>query len=88
MKAVYVHARRRDAEIVFDVSDDGVGLTRDEVLAARERFRTVSPTSGSGLGVSIVEAIAKGHEGVLTLNPQKQGLLVELRLPIIAEQRH
>jgi len=42
----------------------------------------VSSTSRSGLGVSIVDAVAHGHAGTLRLRSQPKGLVAELCLPI------
>ncbi|MBW4709722.1 sensor histidine kinase [Roseobacter sp. YSTF-M11] len=77
-----VEATQAGGDVLFAVTDDGRGLTSGEIAAARERFRTVSATSGSGLGVSIVEAVARGHDGALELVPRPRGLRVELRLPV------
>ena len=65
----------------ISVRDDGRGLTAEEVDLARERFRQMSPSSGSGLGVSIVEAIAISHGGTLELHPRTPGLEAVLDLP-------
>ena len=82
LSKIKVGAERSGAEVTISIVDDGVGLTPGEISAAFERFRTVAPTSRSGLGVSIVDAVAKGHKGHLSLRPGDPGLKVELTLPI------
>ncbi len=67
--------------IVISVSDDGAGLSQADVSAARERFRQLGPTSGSGLGVSIVDEIVRGHGGRLDLVPLTPGLRAQMRFP-------
>ncbi len=70
--------------IRFSVLDRGPGLTEIECGQATERFwrRTQSP-EGSGLGLSIVEAIARRHGGELRLAPRCDGgLRVDLTLPV------
>ena len=74
-------ARHRDA-VEISVADDGAGLSPDDIAGARERFRQVAPTSGSGLGVSIVEAIVQGHGGTFEMRPRDPGLLCVIRLPV------
>ncbi len=83
LTTVKVHAKRTETEITITVSDDGVGLSRDGLAAARERFRTVAASSGSGLGVSIVEAILRGHNGTLELLPRERGLKVVMHMPVV-----
>ncbi len=78
--SVDVRAQRANGTLILTVRDDGVGMPAGSVSAARERFRTVAPTSGSGLGVSIAEAVAQGHGGSLELHPLRHGLEVVLRL--------
>ncbi|MEL6523411.1 MAG: sensor histidine kinase, partial [Pseudomonadota bacterium] len=52
LSVIDVEARRQGDEILITVSDDGIGLSGADIAAAKERFRTVAATSGSGLGVS------------------------------------
>ena len=77
-----VSVERSGNSLRINVRDDGRGLAADEVDLARERFRQMSPSSGSGLGVSIVEAIATSHGGTLELHPRSPGLEAVLVLPV------
>jgi signal transduction histidine kinase len=65
------------------VEDDGPGLPseqREAVLRRGARLDESAP--GSGLGLSIVEELAKAYGGSVTLNESSWGgLKVELRLP-------
>jgi len=65
------------------VADDGPGLPEDQreaVLRRGERLDENAP--GSGLGLSIVEELAKAYGGAVSLGESGWGgLLVELRLP-------
>jgi two-component system sensor histidine kinase TctE len=79
---IVVTADRKGGQIRISVSDDGVGMAEDAVAAAKERFRTVSSTSRSGLGVSIAEAVARGHNGTLEFLPRDPGLEARLLLAI------
>jgi len=71
-------------QVRFLVSDYGKGMDEEEVQAATRRFwRGTQPQPGSGLGLTLVEAIAKRFGGSLLLSPrQPRGLLVELTLPV------
>ena len=80
LSEIVVSVRRTSPDIIITVRDDGVGLTKEQLPAARERFKTVTATSGSGLGLSIAEAVAQAHSGAFDLRPQESGLEIEIRL--------
>ncbi|WP_416232646.1 MULTISPECIES: sensor histidine kinase [Achromobacter] len=92
-KAVGAHAARercmKSVRVVvwlleISVRDRGPGLSSDQCERAVEPFwRGVRHTSGSGLGLSIVAAIAKQHGGLLQLLPAPDGgLACRLTLPL------
>ena len=66
------------------VSDNGPGIPDGEKTRATDRFyrgQSSVGTSGIGLGLSLVEAVARLHEGCLTLSDNNPGLTACLRLP-------
>lgn len=67
---------------IVTVEDDGVGLARADIETVLARFGQASPGEGSGLGLSIAEAVAERHGGTLKLDTERQGLCVTLRLPL------
>ena len=78
--------RGGDGSAVIEVLDDGPGLPDDVLARVTEPFfRTDtarSQSSGAGLGLAIVQAIADGHGGKLTLqNRTPHGLSAKLILP-------
>ncbi len=84
LSEIQISAERFGSEIKISVTDDGSGLSDADITAARERFRQIAPTSGSGLGVSIVDAIVQGHGGAFTLTGLAKGLRADIRLPVTA----
>jgi len=68
LKEVHVSLTDLGDHLELTVQDDGQGIPPDHLPAATERFRQLSPTSSSGLGLSIVEAVAHGHGGTLVLS--------------------
>jgi two-component system OmpR family sensor kinase len=73
--AVEATVERRNGEVVLSVEDDGPGIPpqlRDKVF---ERFfRGAGDRSGSsGLGLSIVRAVAQSHDGSVTLEEPLDG---------------
>ena len=68
-----VHADER-AQVVFAVTDDGVGISLDAAERATEPFFTTKPVGkGSGLGLAIANEIVKHHRGSLSVRPRAEG---------------
>jgi signal transduction histidine kinase len=75
-----VHAER--SQVVLEVADNGPGIAaadRDTALQPFVRLAGHQDATGSGLGLSLVAAIARLHNGVLTLHNHEPGLLVRCR---------
>ena len=71
--------------VVITVSDQGPGIPADERSKATERFyrgETARSTPGSGLGLSLVLAVARLHGGSLRLEDNRPGLRAVLTLPL------
>ena len=70
------------AAVRLTVSDDGPGLAGPERARAGQPFLRFSSTGdGSGLGLSLVAAIARLHRAPLALEDNAPGLRVQLDLP-------
>jgi two-component system sensor histidine kinase TctE len=72
-----------DADRPFlEVEDDGPGIPESERVRVRERFYRSpgSPDIGAGLGLSIVEEIARAHDGTLTIGNGGAGHGARLRV--------
>ncbi|MEL6477884.1 MAG: sensor histidine kinase [Pseudomonadota bacterium] len=63
------------------VADDGAGMPESYLPLAVQRFSQGKPASGSGLGLSIVAAVAEGHGGKMEILPQSRGVEIALSLP-------
>jgi len=77
----------RNGEIEIVVTDNGPGIPDGEKARVTDRFyrgRASAGTSGIGLGRSVVEAIARLHEGSLTLTDNDPGLVASLRMPPVS----
>jgi len=70
--------------IAISVTDTGPGIPADErekVLRPFYRLESSRTTDGSGLGLSLVSAIAKRHNASLTLSENDPGLRATVRFP-------
>jgi two-component system OmpR family sensor kinase len=73
--AVEATVERRNGEVVLSVEDDGPGIPLDLRDKVFERFfRGAGDRSGSsGLGLSIVQAVAQSHDGTVSLEEPLDG---------------
>lgn len=70
--------------VALAVSDDGPGIPAGLREEARRRFVRLDPArseAGSGLGLALVEAVARLHGGRLDLEDAAPGLRAVLILP-------
>jgi len=76
--------------VVFTVTDDGCGITKEAAARATEPFFTTkAPGLGSGLGLAIASEIVKLHRGRLTLEPASpHGTRASVSVPLPEERAH
>lgn len=70
------------------VTDTGPGIPTDERKQVLQRFYRLEgsrTTSGSGLGLALVNAIADTHGATLAFSDNSPGLRVELRFPSVGD---
>ena len=80
-------ARGAEATAQISVSDNGPGIADAEKAKVVERFYRGDAsrgTPGVGLGLSLVQAVAKLHGSSLELHDQMPGLRVVLTLPSLS----
>jgi signal transduction histidine kinase len=85
---VEVSAKTRDGMAEIVVTDRGPGVPapdRERVLDRFVRLEAIRSEPGSGLGLSLVAAVARLHGGSLSLEDNAPGLKVVLALPMNGE---
>ena len=85
-----LQVRRDGPDALVSVADSGPGIAPEQIerlMRPFERGDTArSGSGGAGLGLAIVDRIARVHQGRLLLTAEPSGgLRVELRIPAIAE---
>lgn len=81
---IRIFARPRAAGLAIGVEDNGPGIPADSRDAARRRFGRLDPArgiSGSGLGLALVEAVARLHGGAMELEDAQPGLRIAVVIP-------
>jgi len=71
-----------DTQVLITVADDGRGVALEDFAKIRARFGQADAGNGSGLGLTIAEAVAQSHKGRLEILPVERGFAVALLLPL------
>ena len=84
---VRVKTRWRNAAVIVDVEDDGVGIPPEVVERIFDPFFTTKPVGeGSGLGLGIAYEIVRRHGGKISVHSEPGcGSRFRVRLPIDAD---
>ena len=82
-------AWQRDEEIVLCVSDDGIGISKEDLPRIFERFyradkaRSTESIRGTGLGLAIVKHVAQLHGGRVEAESEiSKGTTIRVILPV------
>lgn len=82
-KTITMGAKKLGADIIIEVADHGPGIPdgdHDKVVERFVRLEKSRTETGSGLGLSLVSAVAKLHKGTLQLVDNKPGTRAILKL--------
>jgi two-component system, OmpR family, sensor histidine kinase TctE len=82
--SVQVQLEQIDSTLQLSVTDTGRGLSPEALERAREAFYRAPGTKsqGSGLGLAVVDRIARAHGGTFKLeNNDPHGLRATLEIP-------
>ena len=78
-----VHLYRREQNLHLCISDAGSGIDAELLGRLGEPFLTTKAT-GTGLGLAVVQAVARAHQGVLRLRSRPgRGTCAHVVLPLI-----
>ncbi len=85
--AITLSARSSGGTLAIEVADEGPGLPPDALERIFDRFARADPArsraqGGAGLGLAIVEAIAKAHGGSCDAANSTVGAVFTLRFPL------
>jgi len=85
---VHITAERRDDVIILSVSDNGPGITPDELPHVFERFYRArygrqQHSGGTGLGLTICKAFVEAHESAIWAESSVQGTTIAFSLPLV-----
>ncbi|MBM7568730.1 signal transduction histidine kinase [Paenibacillus sacheonensis] len=87
--SIHMSAYREGAEIMLEITDNGIGIEQDALAHIFERFYRADEsrnahTGGSGLGLAIAKQIMDGHGGIISAYSELgSGTTIKLSLPIM-----
>ena len=86
---VIVRLKKYEKEVIFEIEDTGIGISKDDCKRIFERFYRVNKSrtkkiSGTGLGLSIVKHAVQLHGGNINVNSElEKGTLISITFPIL-----
>jgi len=81
-----VHLYRRQQNLHLCISDAGTGIDAELLARLGEPFLTTKAT-GTGLGLAVVQAVVRAHQGSLSLRSRPgRGTCAQVVLPLIGAQ--
>lgn len=83
--ALTLRLERHATEIAIQVEDRGAGIAEADRAQALKRFGRLDAartTPGAGLGMALIEAVARLHDGRFELADNAPGLIARIVLPI------
>lgn len=79
---VNIVLREYDGIMVFQISDDGVGISKEDEGRILNSFYTTKE-SGTGIGLTIIKNILNIYDGDFSINSLEKGTRVTVKIPII-----
>ena len=86
---ITVVVRSQDGRVLIEVGDNGPGIPPEDRARVVERFVRLEKSRtepGSGLGLSLVNAVARLHRGEFRIEDNQPGVLAVLDLPVTTLQ--
>jgi len=87
---IRVTAERQDAEVVFSVFDQGIGISEDELPNLFQRFRRARRTrkriSGTGIGLFLSRSLIEAQGGRIWAEATGDGSVFRFTVPVSTQQ--
>ena len=74
--------KRLEANVHFEVSDTGGGISPDLLPRIFEPFTTHGKANGTGLGLAIAKSVVEAHGGTISVSSNEKGTTFEIDLPL------
>lgn len=78
---VHINVYMQDKQVCIEVKDEGPGIPEVHINKVTEAFFTTK-SQGTGLGLSVVHAVARAHHGSFTIVNGDQGAIATIKIPV------
>jgi signal transduction histidine kinase len=83
---ITVTLRKNTNQVIFTISDEGLGIPQNELLTIFEPFqqssKTTSKAEGRGVGLALCKAAVEAHGGVISAESKGSGARFRFVLPL------
>ncbi len=80
---IRIHVKVEGNHVVFEIEDDGIGMSEDTLKRAKEAFFGRFGGDSLGIGLGIADLVAASHGGDLSLESElEKGTTARLRIPV------
>jgi PAS domain S-box-containing protein len=84
---MHIAATKKDEAVIVSISDNGPGISRDELPHVFERFYRARQgrqkhSGGTGLGLTICKAFIEAHGGTIWAESSPRGMTISFSLPV------
>lgn len=86
---VTLHVRTCEERVLVEVTDQGIGMTEDEISQAFDTFwrggsARLQAIQGFGIGLTVVRSLVEAHHGTITITSKPgQGTIATIALPLV-----
>lgn len=88
--SIRVSMHTADEQLMISIADNGPGIAIENRTLALRRFGRLNAAQsihGHGLGLALIEAIARLHNGTVSLEDAQPGLAVVIRFPLMSNDQ-
>jgi two-component system NtrC family sensor kinase len=86
-KRIAISTQRHNNQVLFQLTDNGVGIASDKLADIFEAFMTTKEKTGMGLGLYIAKDIIQAYEGKITVDSDiNKGTTIFVTFPIAKEE--
>jgi signal transduction histidine kinase len=82
-KSIEIASRKEENKYIVEITDNGVGISPENISKIYNAFFSTKPDSGTGLGLSMVQKIISMYNGTIAVRSEvNKGTTFMVTLPL------